>query len=150
MPRGTVLAGDKILYAESVAAGWLLKSLIAVAFFSGLAFVALAVTSDPKLTLFYTVMFLFTVLFPSLLYVSFRVLNITITGSQIDVKYGLGTRTIIPISEVVGCAKIKSGFSGYGGAGVRLGADGSWAYILYFGDAVRVTRKEGRAIVFST
>jgi hypothetical protein len=121
-----------------------------MAFFAGLAIYALVVASDPKFNLFYIVMLLFTVLFPSLIYLNFRVLNITITRSHIGLRYGLGNRLVIRISEVVGCKQIRSSFSRYLGAGVRLGTDGSWAYIVYFGDAVKVSRREGKAIVFST
>jgi hypothetical protein len=150
LPRESTFVSEKILFTESVPAGRAIKSLIAIAFFSVITISALILTSDPKFTFFYTVMFLFMVLFPILLYLNFRVLNIAITRSQIDLRYGLGNRMIISIGEVVECEQIKASFSRYGGAGIRLGMDGSRAYVLYFGDAVKLSSKEGKAFVFST
>jgi hypothetical protein len=150
LPREPIFVSEKILFAESVPAGRAIKCLIAIAFFSVITISALVLTSDPKFTFFYTVMFLFMVMFPTLLYLNFRVLNIDIPGSHIVLRFGIGNRLVIPICEVVECEQIKASFSRYGGAGIRLGMDGSRAYVLFFGDAVKVTNKEGKAFVFST
>jgi hypothetical protein len=152
LARGSDLHNDKILYTESVHVGSAVKSLLVMMFLLGLAMGAVVIASGAEyvFTLFYAVTYLITILFLGMVYVSFRVLYITIAGSYIDLRYGFSTHTAIPMNEVVGFERIKTSLSKYGGAGVRFGTDGSRAYVLYFGDAIRVSRKVGRAVVFST
>jgi len=41
-------------------------------------------------------------------------------------------------------------FGRYGGVGVRIGFDGSWAYTTSFGNAVKIVPRNGRTFVFSS
>ena len=48
------------------------------------------------------------------------------------------------------CETTKATFKKYGGVGIRLGSDGSWAYNTDFGDGVKLTYQNGRPFIFST
>ncbi len=84
------------------------------------------------------------------LYFSLRTLRIRVTESQLRVGFGvLGTS--IPLSEVLLVEPEKPSFWRYGGGlGIMWGWDGGVGYLMTYGEAVRVIRRRGRAIVFST
>lgn len=84
-----------------------------------------------------------------LLFASFSRMDIHIDADRIEVKYGV-VRKVIPMSEVESCRRIEVKFRTYGGQGIRLGTDGSLAFLTSFGEAVKVIRKTKRAFVFST
>jgi len=83
------------------------------------------------------------------LYFSLRTLRIRVTESQLSVAFGV-IGTSIPLSEVLLVEAEKPSFWRYGGLGIRWGWDGSVGYLMNYGEAVRVTRRRGRAILFST
>ena len=83
------------------------------------------------------------------LYFSLRTLRIKVTESELSVSFGI-IGTSIPLSEVLHVETKKPSFWRYGGLGIRWGWDGSVGYIMNYSDAVRVTRRRGRAILFST
>jgi hypothetical protein len=83
------------------------------------------------------------------LYLNLRTLRIRVTESQLRVAFGV-IGTSIPLSEVLLVEAEKPSFWRYGGLGIRWGWDGSVGYLMNYGEAVRVTRRRGRAILFST
>jgi len=83
------------------------------------------------------------------LYFSLRTLRIRVTESQLSVAFGV-IGTSIPLSEVLLVEAEKPSFWRYGGLGIWWGWDGSVGYLMNYGEAVRVTRRRGRAILFST
>ena len=85
-----------------------------------------------------------------LLYWNFRGLRITLTQEQLEVKYGIFNHKKIDLQKISGCETTKANFRKYGGVGIRLGLDGSWAYNTDFGQAVKLIFQKGRPFVFST
>jgi len=83
------------------------------------------------------------------LYLNLRTLRIRVTGRELHVAFGV-IGTSIPLSEVLYVEAEKPSFWRYGGMGVRWGWDGSVGYLINYGEAVRVTRRRGRAFLFST
>ncbi len=83
------------------------------------------------------------------IYFSLRTLRIRVTDTDLRVAFGV-IGTSIPLSEVLHVEAEKPSFWRYGGMGIRWGWDGSVGYLMNYGDAVRVTRRRGRAILFST
>jgi hypothetical protein len=83
------------------------------------------------------------------LYLNLRTLRIRVTGRELRVAFGV-IGTSIPLSEVLHVEAEKPSFWRYGGMGIRWGWDGSVGYLMNYGEAVRVTRRRGRAFVFST
>jgi hypothetical protein len=83
------------------------------------------------------------------LYFSLKTLRIRVTERELSVSFGV-IGTSIPLSEVLHVEAEKPSFWRYGGMGIRWGWDGSVGYLMNYGDAVRVTRRRGRAILFST
>ena len=85
-----------------------------------------------------------------LLFWNYRGMQIQVSKERLSVNYGVFNRKSIPLDEIVSCKPTKASFRRYGGVGIRLGLDGSWAYTTSFGDAVEIKRKKGRPFVFST
>ncbi|TRO49358.1 hypothetical protein E2P65_01245 [Candidatus Bathyarchaeota archaeon] len=83
------------------------------------------------------------------LYLNLRTLRIRVTGRELRVAFGV-IGTSIPLSEILYVEAEKPSFWRYGGMGVRWGWDGSVGYLINYGEAVRVTRRRGRAFLFST
>jgi hypothetical protein len=79
----------------------------------------------------------------------FARLSIEIDEAKIRLRLGL-LRKEIPLSEVTVAVYERAKAEAYFGLGLRYGTDGSVAFIAFFGDAVKVTRKNGRSVVFST
>jgi hypothetical protein len=83
------------------------------------------------------------------LYFSLRTLRIRVTDTDLRVAFGvIGSN--IPLSEVLHVEAEKPSFWRYGGLGIRWGWDGSVGYLMNYGEAVRVVRSRGRAVLFST
>jgi len=89
-------------------------------------------------------------LFIFLVYWNYRGLKITLTSNKLEVAYGIFNRKKIPLKKITRCDLTKANFKTYGGIGIRLGSDGSWAYNTDFGEAVKLTFQDGRPFVFST
>lgn len=85
-----------------------------------------------------------------LVFLNFRGIKIQINSGNLSVKFGWFNHKSIRLAEINSCKTITSSFSKFGGAGVRYGFDGSWAYTTSLGNAVEVVPKEGRTFVFSS
>jgi hypothetical protein len=96
------------------------------------------------------VLLIFVDLLLIFLYFSLRALKIRVTERELRVAFGV-IGTSVPLSEVLLVEVEKPSFWRYGGGlGIRWGWDGSVGYLMNYGDAVRVTRRRGRAFLFST
>jgi len=84
------------------------------------------------------------------MYWNYRGLKITLTKNQLEIAYGIFNRKKIQLNNITSCDITKANFRKYGGVGIRLGLDGSWAYTTDFGEAVKLTFQSGRPFVFST
>jgi hypothetical protein len=83
------------------------------------------------------------------LYLNLRTLRIRLTDRELRVAFGV-IGTSVPLSDVLLVEAEKPSFWRYGGFGIRWGWDGSVGYLMNYGEAIRVIRRRGRAIVFST
>ena len=82
-------------------------------------------------------------------FMAFRRLKIEV--SEIGLRVGfriLGSEILF--SDIKDIEVIDPPFWRYGGLGYRLGLDGSIGYVLNFREGIRISRKNGRDIFFST
>ena len=150
MNENNIKKNEELLYSEWVPAGRFVKVVILFVFLLimtiGIIFTALM----PKELMVMGITFGGVSLFILLLYWNFRGLNITLTKNQLEVVYGIFNHKRIPLQKISKCEITKANFRTYGGIGIRLGLDGSWAYNTDFGEAVKLLFEKGRPFVFST
>ncbi len=140
----------EILYSEWVPVGRFVKIVIFSVFLL-ISTIGIVVTAFiPKELIFMGIIFGGVSLFIFLMYWNFRGLKITLTKYHLEVDYGVLNRKKIDLHQISGCEITKANFRKYGGVGIRLGTDGSWAYNTDFGEAVKLTFQEARPFVFST
>ncbi len=140
-------ASDELLYSEDYHA----HPLFHVFFAAVIVLIAYLSMSpfNAKLPREAQALLVLVVLLLLFLYFSLRTLRIRVTKRDLSVSFGV-IGTSIPLSEVLHVETEKPSFWRYGGLGIRWGWDGSVGYLMNYGDAVRVTRRRGRAILFST
>ncbi len=80
---------------------------------------------------------------------NFYVLDIRIDRKKLRVSFGF-IRKVILIEDMVSCNAFKARFRSTTGLGIRLSRDGSLAFIISFGGAVKVEKKTGRPFIFSS
>jgi len=140
----------EILYTEWVPAGRFVK-IVVLSVFLLIITIGIAITAFiPKELMLMGIAFGGVSLFIFLMYWNYRGLKITLTKYQLEVDYGVFNHKKIDIQQISGCEITKANFSKYGGVGIRLGIDGSWAYNTDFGEAVKLIFQKGRPFVFST
>jgi hypothetical protein len=83
------------------------------------------------------------------LFINFRTLEISISGGRLTVGYGF-IKSSIRLGDVLHAEAVKPPFWRYGGPGIRLGLDGSLGYVVDYRRGVRVTRRRGMPVFFST
>ncbi|MFW9804207.1 MAG: hypothetical protein ACFFFC_16220 [Candidatus Thorarchaeota archaeon] len=144
------LSNDQILYAESIRAGKSVRLFVSIIYVIIVSISITMVLLDSQFILLSEVVIVSVTAAFILLYMNFRVLEITITDSWLDVRYGRFQRKTIPFTKMTDCEHIQISFKEYGGIGIRLGRDGTWAYNTTLGDAVKVTIIDERPFAFST
>jgi hypothetical protein len=145
-------------YKETLRAGWAIWGFL-ILLVGGIAFPAsiLYVQSSPEplppwwnpaptLALL-LLLVAFSVL--SVVFLSFARLYIDVNSENIHVRFGI-MRKRISLSTVVSCEPTTAKFRVYGGVGIRLGTDGSLAYTISTGSAVKINIENGRPFVVST
>jgi len=140
-----------IVFNEWVPAGSLAKAI--VAFVSLVIFSVLSITVITGVAFqnpFWISVSVSVLAFLLLLFWNYRGMRIQVNKERLSVDYGLFNHKTIQLSDVVSCEPTKASFRKYGGVGIRLGLDGSWAYTTSLGHAVRIQRMSGRPFVFST
>jgi membrane protein YdbS with pleckstrin-like domain len=140
----------EIKYSE-----WVPLSIFAtIAFFLIIALIiAVAISSiiyDPMGRIVTLAICVPTGLFLLLIWLNYRGIRITITNSDITVKYGIFNKKTIPFTEIVSCEITKATFKTYIGFGVRIGTDSSLGFTTGFGKAIKLTLPEKRPFAFST
>ena len=141
---------DEILYVEWVPAGRLVKGLVLFVCVLCISIGIIITAFNPGELAFIGIMLGAVSLFIFLMYWNYRGLKITLTNTQLEVAYGIFNHKRIPLQKISGCEITKASFRKYGGVGIRLGLDGSWAYTTDFGEAVKLVFQKGRPFVFST
>ena len=140
-----------IVFNEWVPAGSLAKAI--VAFVSLVIFSVLSITVITGVAFqnpFWISVSVSVLAFLLLLFWNYRGMRIQVNKERLSVDYGLFNHKTIQLSDMVSCEPTKASFIKYGGVGIRLGLDGSWAYTTSLGHAVRIQRMSGRPFVFST
>jgi hypothetical protein len=140
-----------IVFSEWVPAGSLAKAI--VAFVSLVILCVLSITVITGVALqnpFWISVSASVLAFLLLLLWNYRGMQIQVSKERLSIDYGLFNYKTIQLSDIVSCEPTKAAFRKYGGVGIRLGLDGSWAYTTSLGDAVKIKRLNGRPFVFST
>ncbi|MFX0082594.1 MAG: hypothetical protein ACFE94_12670 [Candidatus Hodarchaeota archaeon] len=150
MSENNLKKNEEPVYMEWVPAGKIVK-IIMLSLFLLIITIGITIAAFmPKELTYIGIIFSGISIFIMLLYWNFRGLRITITKNQLDVVYGIFNHKRIPLEEVSRCEITRAYFRRYGGIGIRLGLDGSWAYTTDFGEAVKLIFQKGRPFVFST
>ena len=144
------LSESDVLYTESIRAGKLVRLLVSTIYITLFSISTAMAIFDSQFILMSGVIIASVTVAFVLLYLNFRILRITITESHLKVRYGKFQRKIIPIAKMTECEHIQISFKEYGGIGIRLGRDGTWAYNTSLGDAVKVIITDERPFAFST
>jgi len=82
-------------------------------------------------------------------FVNFRTLEISITGESLTVGYGF-IKSRMRLGDVLHAEAVRPSFWRYGGLGIRLGLDGSLGYVVDYRRGVKITRRSGMTVFFST
>jgi hypothetical protein len=141
----------QIIYREWVPAGLFVKILVGSV--SGLTlciFLTLVATGYVFQNLFWIAVPTSVLAFLALLFWNYRGIRTQLNTEELRIKYDVLNRKSITLEDIVSCEPTKASFRRYGGVGVRLGIDGSWAYTTSFGDAVKIVLRRGRQFVFSS
>jgi hypothetical protein len=82
-------------------------------------------------------------------FINFRTLKISVTDGRLSVGYGF-IKSRVRLRDIVYAEAVRPPFWRYGGFGIRWGWDGSIGYIVDYRRGVRVTRRRGMSVFFST
>ena len=141
----------QVVYREWVPAGLLVKILVGFVSLLTLCILLILVTTGYVFqNLFWIAVPMSVLAFLALLFWNYRGIKIQLNTEELLVNYGVLNRKSITLEDIVSCEPTKASFRRYGGVGVRLGIDGSWAYSTSFGDAVKIILRRGRPFVFSS
>jgi hypothetical protein len=143
-------SNNQILYAESIRAGKSVRLYVSIIYITIVTISVVMVLLDYQFILMSAVIIASITVAFLLLYSNFRVLRISLSETHLEVTYGRFQRKIIPFSKITECEHIQISFREYGGVGIRLGRDGTWAYNTSLGDAVKVLITDERPFAFST
>ncbi|MHA1409134.1 MAG: hypothetical protein ACTSQY_02225 [Candidatus Odinarchaeia archaeon] len=139
-----------LLYYEWVPAGKIVKYIITGVILLIILISGICVLFTPSQLVFFIVFNGVLLVLFCLLYLNFRGITIKLDEKQLSVRYGHFNHKIINYYEINDFKITTTPFSRYGGVGVRLGVDGSWAYTTDLNGAVAIYLKQGRPFVFST
>jgi uncharacterized membrane protein YdbT with pleckstrin-like domain len=141
----------QVVYREWVPAGLLVKILVGfVSLLTLCILLILVATGYVFQNLFWIAVPTSVLAFLALLLWNYKGIKIQLNTEELLVNYGILNRKSITLEDIVSCEPTKTSFRRYGGVGVRLGTDGSWAYTTSFGDAVKIILRRGRPFVFSS
>jgi len=141
----------QIIYKEWVPAGLSVKILVgSVSLLTLCIFLTLVATGYVFQNLFWIAVPTSVLAFLALLFWNYRGIRIQLNTEELLINYGVLNRKAITLEDIVSCEPTEASFRRYGGVGVRLGIDGSWAYTTSFGGAVKIVMRRGRPFVFSS
>ena len=104
-----------------------------------------AVYKEPKLLYLYVFLDLFFVV----ILLNFRKLVIEINAEYLVTSFGVIQKRV-SLQDIVGCEYLDAKLSVFTGIGIRIGGDGSLAYLPALGDSVKLYFDDTRPFVFST
>ncbi|MCG3252285.1 MAG: hypothetical protein KAX09_00435 [Candidatus Heimdallarchaeota archaeon] len=141
---------EKILYNE-----WLPMSKFIVILFAFViaVLISTAITTSiyaPTTRVYMLPIYALLCLFFVLIGINYRGIQITLTKNEIKIKFGLLNKKTILIDEIVASEVIQATIGKYFGLGARMGFDSSVAFIINFGDAVKLTYDHDKLFVFSS
>ncbi len=141
----------QIIYREWVPAGLFVKILVgSVALLMLCIFFTLVATGYVFQNLSWIAVPTSVLAFLALLFWNYKGIRIQLNTEELLINYGVLNSKSITLKDIVSCEPTEASFRRYGGVGVRLGIDGSWAYTTSFGDAVKIVLRRGRPFVFSS
>jgi hypothetical protein len=82
-------------------------------------------------------------------FLAFSRMTVRIDPTKVKLRLGVVVKEV-RMQDVVDAAVEKAMLRTYGGIGIRYGTDGSMAFLSSLGAAVKLTRRNGRPILFST
>jgi len=82
-------------------------------------------------------------------FINFRTLEISVTDGRLSVGFGF-IKSRVRLSDIIYVESIRPPFWRYGGFGIRWWWDGSVGYIIDYRRGIRVTRRRGMPVFFST
>lgn len=138
------------MYTEAIRAGKVVRMFVSSIYLMLFALSITVAILNTQFILMSAVIITTMTLAFVLLYLNFSILRIDITQSHLEVRYGRLNRKIVPLEQITDCEHIQIRLKEYGGIGIRLGRDGTWAYNTSLGDAVKVTIIGERPFAFST
>jgi hypothetical protein len=141
---------EETLYFEWVPAGKLIKTIIIAVNILILITPILVLIIEPVDLWPVLIVDSFMFLFISLLYLNYRGISIKLTQELLSVRYGQFNYKRIHLQDILSIESTTTPFTKYGGMGVRLGLDGSWAYNIDFNGALKISVLNRRPFVFST
>lgn len=139
--------GECEYYEEIQLQQWatIMLSLFVVAITPTLILEYVAVTREPLLLGFY----LFMDFFFLIVLLNFRKMSIRIHNRELVTSFGY-IREKIKLDNLMSSQRIDARLSVYTGMGIRVGGDGSLAYLPRLGEAIKLEQITGRPFVFST
>ncbi len=139
------------IYSEWVSAGLFVKAMVTFVIIVVLCVLSMTILAGVAFqNPFWIIVSASVTLLLLLLFLNYRGIQIQLNNKNLSVSYGIFNRKSIPLENVVSCEPTRASFRKYGGIGVRLGFDGSWAYTTSFGDAVKIILRRDRPFVFSS
>jgi len=145
-----IVSEEEVLYQEYIPIGKLMKNLFILVLLVITIVFTIILFIIPTVMFFMLLILICTSVFILFVYLSFKGLKILITSRNIDLKYGIFIRKVIPLKEIGVCEISKTYYNIYFGIGIRHGLDGSWAFNTDFGEAVKLIFKNGGSFLFST
>ncbi|TFF87817.1 MAG: hypothetical protein EU548_09745 [Promethearchaeota archaeon] len=144
------LKGETIIYKEIVKLSKRITILIIVILVTSFILTLTLSIIFPPIVFLLIIIFFIVDTTALILYANYRRLVISISDNEISLKFGIFNDKTIPFELIHKYEIIKPKFLTFGGVGVKIGLDGSWAYITDFKQALKVEYKEHRTFVFST
>lgn len=136
---------ERIQYKEALESGTIFNLLFAGAVLLVGYFLMIPYSDEtiPRILLLIIIIVLFGV------FLVFRKLDVVVTDKRIKISFRF-VRSEVLFSDIEYVESVDTPFWRYGGLGHRLGLDGSIGYVLNFRKGIRISRKNGRDIFFST
>jgi len=149
LPGGSLAAGSTYREGLWISTWGLLVFAVPVGVFTVLAFVQaftgvpLGNHPAPAIVLFALDALVMVV------FLAFSRMTIRIDPTKVRLRLGVMAKEV-RMEDVVNAVVQNAMLRTYGGIGIRYGTDGSMAFLTFVGTAVKLTRRNGRPILFST
>jgi hypothetical protein len=141
----------KSYYREAIWARWYFWVIFVgtLVFLSSLLIVHFVLGLPASWTPALTFTFLILIVFFVFITLNFARLSINVDSESIRVRFGI-TKKTVPWNEVISSEPTEGKLRVYGGVGIRLGVDKSFAFTTSSGSAVRIVRRKGLPFIIST